>query len=163
MNKWEYVTLNEELEELMGNGIHKGYDGLITDIHGDIYTVWFTNSKNKGELAWAKIHKKYLVLNPTIKLDARLLEEIKVFVSNVNIQKYTHLTECDVKEYDAVELIAEKPKYAIAGVHKGDRGCVISTYAIDNHWEIIFSERGTGKDIAQIGVAREDFTIIDKF
>lgn len=57
------------------------------------------------------------------------------------------------------------------GIHKDytgtiakiDRGCVISTYAIDNHWEIIFSERGTGKDIAQIGVAREDFKIIDKF
>jgi hypothetical protein len=62
-----------------------------------------------------------------------------------------------------VELIVEKPKYAIEGVHKGDRGCVISTYAVDNHWEIIFSERGTGKDIAQICVAREDFKIIDKF
>lgn len=163
MKKWEYVTLNKELDELAQRGIHKGYDGLITDIHGDIYTVWFTNSKNKGELAWAKIHKKYLILNANIKLDIRLLEEIKEFVSNVKMEKYTHLTECDVKEYDAVELIVEKPKYAIEGVHKGDRGCVISTYAIDNHWEIIFSERGTGKDIAQIGVAREDFKIIDKF
>ncbi|MBQ9729381.1 MAG: hypothetical protein IJV80_01060 [Clostridia bacterium] len=163
MKKWEYVTLNKELDELNQKGIHKGYDGLITDIHGDIYTVWFTNSKNKGELACAKIHKKYLILNPNVKLDSRLLEEIKEFVSNAKIEKYTHLTECDVKEYDVVELIAEKQKYAIEGVHKGDRGCVISTYAIDNHWEIIFSERETGKDIAQIGVAREDFKIIDKF
>lgn len=163
MKKWEYVTLNEELEELARNGIHKGYDGLITEIHGDIYTVWFTNSKNKGELAWAKIHKKHLVLNSNIKLDKRLLLEIEEFISNVKMEKYTQLSECDVKEYDAVELLVEKPKYAIAGVHKGDRGCVNSTYAIDNHWEIIFSERGTGKDIAQIGVAREDFKIIDKF
>ena len=48
-------------------------------------------------------------------------------------------------------------------MHKGDRDSVISTYAIDNHWEIIFSERGTGKDIAQIGVDRKDFIIIDEF
>ncbi len=163
MKQWEYVTLTEELEDIAQNGIHKGYDGLITDIDGDIYTVWFTNSKNKGELAWAKIHKKYLALNSNIKLNRRLLELIKEFVSNVQMEKYTRLTECDVKEYDAVELVVEKPKYAIAGVHQGDRGCVISTYAVDNHWEIIFSERGTGKDIAQISVAREDFKIIDKF
>ena len=92
-----------------------------------------------------------------------MLEEIKEFVSNVRMEKYTKLSPCDVQEYDAVELIVEKPKYARKGVHKGDRGCVISTYAIDNYWEIIFSEQSTGKDIAQIGVAREDFKIIDKF
>ena len=163
MKKWEYVTLSQELDECSKNGIHKGYAGLITEINGDIYTIWFTNSKNKGELAWAKLHKKYLAPKPDIKLDKRLLLEIEEFISNAKMENYTKLTECDVQEYDAVELIVEKPKYAIEGVHKGDRGCVISTYAIDNHWEIIFSERGTGKDIAQIGVDREDFKIIDKF
>ena len=163
MKIWDYVTLDKELKELGQKGIHRGYEGLVAKIEGEIYTVWFTNSKNKGELAWAKIHKENLSLNSNIKLEKRLLEEIKEFIANAKIEKYTRLTECDVKEYDAVELIVEKPKYAIEGVHKGDRGCVISTYAIDNHWEIIFSERGTGKDIAQIGVAREDFKIIDKF
>ena len=134
---------------------------MIVKHSGDIYTVCFYNPKNLGEYAFAEVNKKHLSF--VIRADEKIILETEEFFSNVKMEKYTYLTECDVKEYDAVELIVEKPKYAIAGVHKGDRGCVISTYAIDNHWEIIFSERGTGKDIAQIGVAREDFIIIDKF
>ena len=158
----EDVKLNEELKELAQRGTHKDYEGTIAKIDGDIYTVCFFNPNNRGEFAFAEINKKYLI-SDKIVYPERLLLEMEEFFANVKTEKYTHLTECDVKEYDAVELIVEKPKYAIEGVHKGDRGCVISTYAIDNHWEIIFSERGTGKDIAQIGVAREDFKIIDKF
>ena len=98
-----------------------------------------------------------------VHYNKKILCEMEEFLESVNMEKYTSLSECDVKEYDVVELIVEKPEYAMEGVHKGDRGCVISTYAIDNCWEIIFSERGTGRDLAQIGVAREDFKIIDKF
>lgn len=161
MKLYDNVELTKEVEELSKNGIHKGYLGVIVKHSGDIYTVCFYNPKNLGEYAFAEVNKKHLSF--VIRADEKIILETEEFFSNVKMEKYTYLTECDVKEYDAVELIVEKPKYAIAGVHKGDRGCVISTYAIDNHWEIIFSERGTGKDIAQIGVAREDFIIIDKF
>jgi hypothetical protein len=160
MKVLEDVKLNEEIEELAHRGIHKGYEGTIAKINGDIYTVWFFNPKNYGEFAFAEVNKKYLIPDKII-YHQRLLLEMEEFLTNVKMEKYSCLTECDVKEYDAVELIVEKPKYSIHGVHKGDRGCVISTYAIDNQWEIIFSERGTGKDIAQIGVDREDFKIIE--
>ena len=162
MKVLEDVRLNEEVQELANRGIHKGYEGTIAKINGDIYTVWFFNPKNYGEFAFVEVHKQYLVPDKIV-YHKKLLLEMEEFISNAKMETYTKLTECDVQEYDAVELIVEKPKYAIEGVHKGDRGCVISTYAIDNHWEIIFSERGTGKDIAQIGVDREDFKIIDKF
>ena len=66
-----------------------------------------------------------------------------------------------MKEYDRVELIVEKEAYAKEGVHKGMTGCVISSYAINNQWLIIFSEDGTGKDIADICVDREDFKVIE--
>lgn len=78
----------------------------------------------------------------------------------VNDEKGTCIF-CDVKEYDKVEMIVEKPKYAIEGVHKGMAGCVISSYAIKNEWLIVFSEEGTGKDIAELCVAREDFKVIE--
>ena len=162
MKVLEDVKLNEELEELAQRGIHKGYTGTIATIDSDICTVWFFNPKNYGEFAFAKVNKKYLIPDKIVYHN-RLLLEMEEFLQNVKMEKYTKLTECDVKEYDAVELLVEKPKYAIEGVHKGDRGCVISSYAVNGRWEIIFSERGTGKDIAQIGVAREDFKIIDKF
>ena len=161
MRLYDNIELTEEIEELAQNGIHKGYSGLIVKCEKDIYTVCFYNPYNFGEKAYAKVNKKFLIFSS--RSDKRIIQELQEFLQNVKMENYTHLTECDVKEYDVVELIVEKPKYAIEGVHKGDRGCVISTYAIDNHWEIIFSERGTGKDIAQIGVAREDFKIIDKF
>ena len=135
--------------------------GIVVKVENDIFTVCFYNKYNFGESAYAKVDKKYLKF--VLKADDNDIIELAEHFENVNIEKYTSLSECDVKEYDVVELIVEKPEYAMEGVHKGDRGCVISTYAIDNCWEIIFSERGTGRDIAQIGVAREDFKIIDKF
>ena len=160
MKVLEDVKLNEELEELAQRGIHKGYEGTIAKINGDIYTVWFFNPNNRGEFAFAEVNKKYLIPDK-ITYPERLLLEMEEFFLNVKMEKYTHLTECDVKEYDKVELIVEKPKYAIEGVHKGMTGCVISSYAINNEWLIIFSEDGTGKDIADICVAREDFKIIE--
>lgn len=163
MKKWDEVILNKELEDLAQRGIHKGYSGTIIESNAENCLIWFSNPKNYGEFAFAKVENKYLVVNSIIHYNKKILCEMEEFIANVNMEKHTHLTECDVKEYDVVELIVEKPEYAIEGVHKGDRGCVISTYAIHNCWEIIFSERGTGKDIAQIGVAREDFKIIDKF
>lgn len=161
MRVYDDTRLMEEVEDLAKRGIHKGYHGLIVEIDGNICTVCFFNPHNFGESVYAKVDKKFLgcVSRPS----ERIIQEMEEFFPNEKIDFSKSLTECDVQEYDAVELIVEKPKYAIEGVHKGDRGCVISTYAIDNHWEIIFSERGTGKDIAQIGVDREDFKIIDKF
>ena len=163
MKKWDEVILNKELEDLAQRGIHKGYSGTIIESNAEICLIWFSNPKNYGEFAFAKVENKYLVANSIIHYNKKILCEMEEFLESVNMEKYTSLSECDVKEYDVVELIVEKPEYAMEGVHKGDRGCVISTYAIHNCWEIIFSERGTGKDIAQIGVAREDFKIIDKF
>ena len=59
MKKWDYVFLKNELSELSKNGIHKGYSGLVTDVKDTICTVWFTNPKNDGELAWANIKTIY--------------------------------------------------------------------------------------------------------
>lgn len=161
MKLYDNIRLMEEIEELNQKGIHKGYPGLIVKCDEDIYTVCFYNPYNFGEKAYAKVNKKFLTYSS--RSDKRIIRELDDYLKSENMEKHTHLTECDVKEYDAVELIVENPKYTKEGVHKGDRGCVISTYAIEGHWEIIFSERETGKDIAQIGVAREDFKIIDKF
>ena len=38
-----------------------------------------------------------------------------------------------------VELLIEDEKYSKFGVHKGDKGCVISNYAIQNQVEVDFS------------------------
>ena len=163
MKIWDNVILTGEIEDLSKKGIHKGIDGTVVSVDGEMCTVWFSNPKNYGEYAFAKVDSKFLQLSTPIPYTEQMLAEMKSFIQNVDMKKHERLSECDVEELDVVELIVEDDKYARHGVHKGDRGSVNSTYAIDNHWEIIFSERGTGRDIAQIGVDRKDFIIIDKF
>ena len=161
MELFDDIKLIADVKELEEKGIYKNYLGTIVKVDGDICTVSFYNPKNLGEYAFAKVDKKYLSF--VFRPHEKIIAETQEFIENVDMEKYERLSECDVEELDVVELIVEDDKYARHGVHKGDRGSVNSTYAIDNHWEIIFSERGTGRDIAQIGVDRKDFIIIDKF
>ena len=50
MKELKDVKLNEEVEELTKKGIHKGYEGTIAKINGDICTVWFFNIFNFGKI-----------------------------------------------------------------------------------------------------------------
>ena len=161
MKVLEDVKLNEELEELSQRGIHKGYEGTIAKINGDIYTVWFFNPNNRGEFAFVEVNKKYLIPDKIVYPE-RLLLEMEEFFANVKMEQYTHLTECDVKEYDKVELLVEKPKYAFEGVHKGAQGCVLFPYAIEGKWGILFYNVGENNDQeVELNVNREDFKIIE--
>lgn len=161
MKELKDVKLNEEVEELTKKGIHKGYEGTIAKINGDIYTVWFFNPNNRGEFAFAEVDKKYLVPDKIVYPE-RLLLEMEEFFANVKMERYTHLTECDVKEYDKVELLVEKPQYAVEGVHKGAHGCVWQSYAIDGKWGILFYNVGENHDQeVELNVHREDFKIIE--
>ena len=44
-----------------------------------------------------------------------------------------------IKEYDMVELINEKEKYSKFGIHKGDKGCVMDSDAVQGYIEVDFS------------------------
>ena len=161
MKVLEDVKLNEELEELAQRGIHKGYEGTIAKINGDIYTVWFFNPNNRGEFAFAEVNKKYLIPDKIVYPE-RLLLEMEEFFANVKMDFNKCLTECDVKEYDKVELLVEKSKYAFEGVHKGAQGCVLFPYAIEGRWGILFYNVGKNNDEEiDLNVEREDFKVIE--
>ena len=160
MKVYDNVQLTEEVEELAKRGIHKGYDGLIVDIDGDIYTVCFYNSYNFGESAYAKVNKKYLTF--VCRAKERIIQEMEGFFPNEKMDFSKCLTECDVKEYDKVELLVEKSRYAFEGVHKGAHGCVLFPYAIDGKWDILFYNAGENNDEeVEITVFREDFKVIE--
>ena len=160
MRVYDNIKLIEEVEELAQRGIHKGYDGLITEIDGDIYTVCFYNSYNFGESAYAKVNKKYLAF--VCRAEERTIQEMEEFFPNVKMDFNKSLTECDVKEYDKVELLVEKSKYAFEGVHKGAYGCVLFPYAIEGKWGILFYNVGENNDQeVELNVNREDFKIIE--
>lgn len=162
LKKFDVVKIIEDLPQLTEKEIYKGYSGVVVETKGDLITVWVLNPYNKGETAFVDIAEKSLVYLYEWDKDSSRLE-MEEFFNPLNREKYQKLSKIDVKEYDVVELINEKPQYLVEGVHKGDRGCVISEYAIKGKWNIIFSERGTGKDIAEISVDRNDFIVIDKF
>ena len=93
-------------------------------------------------------------------LPAATIAEIKEIVNRPNFFEHTSFLPIRFKEYDMVELTVDKPKYKKEGVVKGMRGCVMSEYAIKGQWQIIFSEEGTGKDVADIMVSEEDLILV---
>lgn len=160
LKKFNMVTLIKTVENLVQRGITQGCGGIIVQVNEENYRVMFMNGNNYGNGIFATVSEKdvkYLSEFPM-----RFQNELEEFLQGVDINDETGIfIPCDVKEYDKVELIVEKPKYAIEGVHKGMIGCVMSSYAINNEWLIVFSEDGTGKDIAEICVDREDFKVIE--
>ena len=159
MKLYDNVILNEEIPELSQKGIHKNYLGTIAKKNNDICTVCFYNSYNFGEYAFANVNEEHLSF--VNRANDKIIAETDNFMLNVKMENYTKLTECDVKEYDIIEVIVEKPKYANKGVHKGMIGVVFETYAVHNSWRIIFDAAGDSKDkIVQININRNDFKII---
>ena len=57
---------------------------------------------------------------------------------------------------DCVELIAEKPKYAKEGVHKGMQGVIWEEECKDGCWLVLFPQYGEKEDIADICIQEED-------
>ena len=68
-----------------------------------------------------------------------------------------------LKYLDCVELIVEKEEYAKQGVHKGMFGAIMLEEQIGDTWDVVFSEFGTGKDIAEISVHEKDLRWHAKF
>ena len=160
MRVYENIRLIEEVEELAKKGIHKDYNGLIIKIDGDIYTVCFFNPYNRGESVYAMVNQKFLKFSS--RVDEKIIQEMEEHFSNVKMDFNKSLTECDVKEYDKVELLVEKSKYAFEGVHKGAQGCVLFPYAIEGRWGILFYNVGENNDEEiELNVDRDDFKVIE--
>ncbi len=66
-----------------------------------------------------------------------------------------------MKEYDDVELIAEKDKYARYGVHKGMQGWICHDECVGGYWLVNFPQFGGNNEIATISVHESDMKIIE--
>jgi len=65
-----------------------------------------------------------------------------------------------VKEYDRVELIVKKDRYAKEGVHKGMDGIICDPHKVNDTWLVSFDQYGNLPEIACISVKEEDLRII---
>jgi len=159
MNLYDNVKLLEEIQELSEKGIHKDYHGLIVGQNGDEYVVCFFNPKNFGENAYANVNKKFLKF--TYRAEEKIIQEMEGFFPNVNMEKHTTLTEIKINEYDKVKLIVDKPKYAQEGIKKGDFGCVLQPYAIENKIAVLFYNVGENQEEVELMVDLEDIIIVE--
>lgn len=65
-----------------------------------------------------------------------------------------------MKEYDIVEVIVEKEKYAKEGVHKGMQGVILDPRKIDGCWLVFFTDPETGMDNDGTVIKEEDLKLI---
>ena len=138
MRQYESVKLKNEVDALREKGID-----------ADTLGVLISHIASTGQ--WV------VMLG---SLPATTIAEIKETANRPDFFDHTFFLPARFKEYDMVELAVDKPKYKKEGVKKGMRGCVMGEYAIKGQWQIIFSEEGTGKDVADIMVAEEDLILI---
>lgn len=152
MKQYDEVKLNTELNDLAERGIHKGCLGDIAEYYDKKSLVVFYNKNNCGDYAFAWVDNKYIDFES--EHTAFLLEDFKKFLATHDPAKKLSFKVLTLKEYDFVELIVEKPQYTKEGIHKGMKGCIMQPYAIDDAWDVIFSDEN-GIDIAEIIVKEE--------
>lgn len=160
MRVYDEVKLKDELPELAEKGIHQGCDSDVIAVDGDMCKVIFFAPRIYGDYAVVQVEQNALTY--ISHMSASRIEIIKEAVSAMDESKHTRFLDVDVYEYDEVEVIVDKEKYAKHGVHKGMTGTVIADYSIRNKWLIEFSDEESGEDIAILEVHREDFKVIKR-
>ena len=123
-NDCDWVELTVEDEKYSQYNIHKGYRGVVTNdgvIINNKVLVDFSGVDENGEFYGD-------IISVNIN-DLKLVEDKN---NNDTFNQY-------IKEYDLVELLVEHEKYSKYNVHKGNKGCVISKYAINNKVEVDFT------------------------
>ena len=160
MRQYESVKLKNEVDALREKGIDADTLGVLISHIASTgqWVVMKKKKKNVGDYAVATVSERDLIRLGS--LPATTIAEIKETANRPDFFFHTFFLPARFKEYDMVELAVDKPKYKKEGVKKGMRGCVMGEYAIKGQWQIIFSEEGTGKDVADIMVAEEDLILI---
>lgn len=137
MKKFDLILLKNENPYKQYN-LEKNMHGIVLEKYFDTLIVLFFNPKNQGDYITATIS----VCDVTVcneKIPEKMINELSSnldIVKNKSKEKFEPLR---IKEYDMVELLVEDSKYTKYGIHKGDRGCVMENYAVQNYVEVDFS------------------------
>ena len=159
LKMYDNVKLNIEVKDLAERGVHKGCTGIFLEIKADDCFVRFRNRKNIGDYACVNINGKYLEFYRHEQEEN--IPNWERFKNSNKIKKDSFIPQKFI-EFDLVELIAEKEKYANYGVHKGMQGVVMEDYCIDSEYYVIFTDESTAEDIADISVHEDDLILIKR-
>lgn len=99
---------------------------------------YFLNPNNVGDFAVVEIkNNDFKIMKEKIPNDIK--EELERNLAKILSKNRDKLEKITIKDYDTVELIIEDERYLKFGVHKGDRGCVVDSKAVQNYIEVDFS------------------------
>ena len=161
MERCNYVKLINATEELRSKNIYEGISGILVSYisASDEWVVMFLDDYNYGAYAVAKAKTEDLMYKYDMPEGGKA-EFIKQTESE-GFYTHTELKPPKFKEFDKVMLIRDKECYAKEGVKKGMTGCVMFDHAYGSKWDVIFSEDGTARDIAEINVHEDDIEVVD--
>ncbi len=137
MKKFDLITLKNE-EPYYKHNLEKDMHGIILENNLNTLKVLFFNPKNQGEYIVAKINACDVVADKE-KLPENILNELSLNLKTIIAESKEKFETPKIKTYDTVELLVEDKKYNKFGIHKGDTGCVMEDYAVQNCVEVDFS------------------------
>ena len=156
---FDLIILNKDKEDLASRGIKKDCSGVVVKKENDKFLVMFHNSHNYGNHIFAWVEEDcldYLGVFPD-----GYQAELKAFVDDSKIDFEKCFTPCLVKENDIIEITEEVPEYIAEGLYPGVTGVVISSYAINGRWDVIFDNAGEDRNkFVQKVVAEKHFKVI---
>ena len=157
----DFVELLKDNEELRSKNIFAGQHGVLL-VRIDISDEWlvkFSDDNNYGAYAVAKVKAKDLKYSS--EYPDEWFDELTEQINDPKTYTHTELKPAKFKLNDWVVVIKDKPDYEKAGVKKGMVGFVVSEHAIKSKWDVIFSEKDSYRDIAEISVHEDDLELAE--
>ena len=129
IKKYDKVKLKLLKEKHLEYGFNNDVFGDVIDVYDGVAKILFYNPSNFGDFIVCEQSIDNLILLNRPKSDKyiKFLDEVFLKVSENKGKKF-HVNK--FKEYDCVELIADKNIYKKYGLKKGSRGCVVANYAV---------------------------------
>ncbi len=137
MKKFDLIKLKNE-EPYKQYNLEKNMHGIVLECNYNILNVLFFNPKNLGDYIIIKISKNDVVEEKE-KLPENIITELNLKLESIFSKTKENFKPLSVKAYDNVELLVEDNKYSKYGIHKGDIGCVMDDYAVQDYVEVDFS------------------------
>ena len=130
MKQFDWVVLVND-KPYLKNNLEKGCFGVILEINEQDYKICFFNEKNSGDTALVSVNKNDVKkdnYNLSPEVDKLLKENYKELLKDKDT-----LNIIPIQDYDVVEVMVEKERYAKAGVHKGEIGHVMDSRGSSNY------------------------------
>lgn len=151
MKKYDAVKIKKLEENHFRHNLQLARIGFVMSLKNGLANVLFMNDYKHGDYCVYPVEVTQLSL-VKFEMNASFIEYFDKLSLQINEKTKDYLFPLKFKEYDEVELVCDKPKYAKYGMGKGTRGFVIIDYAIDNHILVDFGDNMKIRNVNDDGI-----------